>query len=421
MPERVVILNDFGSINGGAAQVAIASACGLSRAGMQVDFFCGVGPVAPELREAGVNVECLDQPDILSDSARLRAATRGIWNLQAGAALRRVLKTCDRRSTVIHIHGWTKALSSSVFPVAREHGFASVLTLHDYFAACPNGCFFDHQRNEICTRRGMSASCTVTHCDSRSFAQKLWRVARQGVTNVGARVPSGVSNVIYVSEFSRRILEPYFGHETRWHFVRNPVLVARGPRVPAGSNRHFLFLGRLSAEKGAELFAAAADSAGVSARIAGDGDLRALIERRWPAVTSLGWLSAEAAQRELGEARALVFPSRWYEVQGLVVNEALARGVPVLAARATAAADAVKHAESGLLFDAGDVGSLVAALQAMSDDQQVEAMSRRAYDDYWSSPQSLESHCSELRSVYRGLVGDVRNSRREPIEASVNR
>jgi glycosyltransferase involved in cell wall biosynthesis len=419
--ERVVILNDFGSINGGAAQVAIASACGLARAGMQVDFFCGVGPVAPQLREAGVNVECLDQPDILTDPARLRAATRGIWNLQAAAALERMLKKCDRRATVVHIHGWTKSLSSSVFRVARARGLPAVLTLHDYFAACPNGGFFDYQRDEICTREGMSASCAFAHCDSRSFAQKVWRVARQGVSNVAARVPSDVQHVIYVSELSRRILKPYFGDDTQWHFVPNPVLVARAPRVRAGANRHFLFLGRLSAEKGAELFAAAATKAGVSARIAGDGERRGLIEQRWPAVTSLGWLSAEDAQRELGAARALVFPSRWYEVQGLVVHEALARGVPVLVARASAAADAIKDGETGLLFDAADVDSLAAAMDRMRDDEQVDAMSRRAYADYWSNPQALEAHCYELRRVYGALVGDTSDSRHDPAGASVNR
>jgi glycosyltransferase involved in cell wall biosynthesis len=391
--ERVVILNDFGSINGGAAQVAIASACGLARAGMQVDFFCGVGPVAPSLREAGVNVECLEQPDILTDPARLRAATRGIWNLQAAAALERMLKTCDRRATAVHIHGWTKSLSSSVFRAARTRELPTVLTLHDYFAACPNGGFFDYQRDEICTRQGMSASCAFAHCDARSFAQKVWRVARQGVSNIAARVPSDVQHVIYVSELSRRILKPYFGEDTHWHFVPNPVLVARGPRVRAASNRNFLFLGRLSAEKGAELFAAAATKAGVPARIAGDGERRGSIEQHWPSVTSLGWLSAEDAQRELGAARALVFPSRWYEVQGLVVHEALARGVPVLVARASAAASAIKDGETGLLFDAADVDSLASAMDGMRDDEQVATSC--------GASTTLSSETREIRATIR--------------------
>ena len=396
-PERVVVINDFGSVNGGAAQVAIASAAGLARAGLRVDYFCGVGPRDARLEAAGVAVHCLDQLDILHDPKRLRAATRGVWNTRAERELTALLASCDPRSTVAHLHGWTKSLSSSVFHAVNRLRFPLVVTMHDYFAVCPNGGFFDYQSSQICTRRPLGLGCVARNCDARSYPQKLWRVARQAVSETITQLPH---DVIYLSQFSRAILAPYFAPDTCWHEVRNPVLVSRADRVQAEHNAAFLFLGRVAPEKGVLLFAAAARCAGVQARVAGDGPLRAELERAWPEVASLGWLSADAARAELRSARALVFPSLWYEVQPLVLKEALANGIPVIAAEGTAARDAIDPGINGLLFRHGSIESLAHALQRLGDDHVVAAMSARAYHDYWDAPQTLDAHCAELKNVY---------------------
>jgi hypothetical protein len=47
---RVIILNDFGAVNGGAAQVAITEALGLADQGHEIVFFYGTGPVDARLQ-----------------------------------------------------------------------------------------------------------------------------------------------------------------------------------------------------------------------------------------------------------------------------------------------------------------------------------------------------------------------------------
>ena len=66
------------------------------------------------------------------------------------------------------VAGWTKALSSSVFDVAFKMNFKVVLTLHDYFTACPNGGYFDYKENKICKRKPLSWKCIKCNCDSNS-------------------------------------------------------------------------------------------------------------------------------------------------------------------------------------------------------------------------------------------------------------
>ena len=405
-PKRVVVVYDYGSINGGAAQVAIASALGLHRAGIEVDYFCAVGPAAPSLVDSGVRFHCLGNADLVGDPQRLAAAARGLWNRAAAEALRKLLQTCDPRSTVVHVHGWTKGLSASIFPVIEQLRMPVVTTLHEFFTACPNGGFFDYQRNEICTRRAMSVDCITTHCDVRSYPQKLWRVARQGVAQVAGHLPSGLRDVIFISELTREVLTPYFSAATRWHALRNPLQVESAPRAHAEANGKFLFVGRLSPEKGAGLFAAAAAAAGVEARIVGDGPVRADIAQRWPAAELTGWLKPHEVLGEIRASRALVFPSFWYEGQPLVVQEALANGVPVIVADKTAAREVVRDGDNGMWFRHGDEGSLVAALRRMADDATVATMSRNAHAAYWTDPPTPQAHIEGLLEVYARLLAN---------------
>ena len=62
-------------------------------------------------------------------------------------------------------------------------------------------------------------------------------------------VPGWMRDVIYISDFSRNILQPYFPGDTNWHFVRNPVRAIHQERADAASSTTFLFVGRLSPEK----------------------------------------------------------------------------------------------------------------------------------------------------------------------------
>lgn len=400
---NLVVVNDYGHVNGGASQVAINAARGMSALGMPVRFLAAVGPVDPVLAAAGVEVTCLGQPDILGNPSRLSAASSGIWNREAARRLEEMLAPMDRATTAVHVHSWSKALSPSVFEVIRRLGFRGVLTLHDFFSVCPNGGFFDYRRHAICHRTAMGLDCITTNCDSRSYAQKVWRVARQVVASRGAGLPSGIGHVIYLSETSRSVLAPYHDHTVQWHFVRNPVDVDREPGARPAAAHEFIYVGRLAPEKGAELFAEAAAAAGVSARIVGDGDLREDILKHFPSVNFSGWLPKAGVVGAIRSSRCLVFPSRWYETFGLTVYEALAQGVPVIVAEGCAAADAVSHGNNGLLFPRNDGAALAEALRRYSDDAVVEAAGRTAYEGYWADPPSLENHCRELAAVYGKL------------------
>ena len=68
---KVIVVNDFAFVNGGASQVAVTTAKLLAKKGHRVIFFSAVGPIGQELKEVqNLSVVCLNQKDILRDPNR---------------------------------------------------------------------------------------------------------------------------------------------------------------------------------------------------------------------------------------------------------------------------------------------------------------------------------------------------------------
>lgn len=361
---RVVVAGDYAALTGGQAKVAIDSAVLLAGAGIEVQFFAATGPVAPELHRDGITVHCLNQPTILDDPDRLRAMRRGLWNREALARLRALCDRFDPRDTVLHAHGYAKALSPAVGRVLAHGRLRSVFTMHEYFLACPNGGFYDYRRGEICRRKPLGLSCLTTNCDVRHASHKAWRVLRGWVAAGPGALPRGLSDVICISRTQRAVMAPFLPPSARLHQVDNPVAVA-GPPVAAAANRMLVFVGRLSPEKGGLQLAIAARELGLPVLFVGDGPQAGAIRAANPEARITGWVSPAQVQAHLAQARALVFPSLWYEGQPLAPIEALLRGVPVVCGRWSAAAEEVTDGANGLVYDSPTPQALAQALRRL--------------------------------------------------------
>lgn len=400
----VIVVNDFAAVAGGSDKVAIAEAAGLARRGHRVTLVAGNGEPDPELLEAGVSVRLTGQQSTLSDPNRPRAAAQGIWN-PAAASLVRQLAAEQGAATVVHVHGFTKVLSPSAVRAAVRSGLPTVATLHDYFAACPNGGFFNYRTNQICQLRPLSARCVATNCDVRAYSQKLWRVGRAAVQRRFGEVPAGIHDCIVPSHFAAEVLRPWLAPEACVHVLANPI--AGVPERPAdvAAAESFVFAGRLRQEKGPVDFALAARKAGVQAVFVGDGEEADAIRDADPSAELTGWLDPAGVHSAIRAARAVVCPSLWYEVQPLLPLEAAAHGVPVIVADAGAAREAVADGETGLWFRAGDAEDLAAKLEMLAGDPQLAArLGAAAYERFWAGRWDIATHVDRLETIYRAAV-----------------
>ena len=142
-PLTVVILVDHAAVTGGQAKVAFDSARGLKQAGHRPIVFAAAGPVSDELLKSGVEIVCLGQRDLIGNDSKVAAALQGVWNAKAERALGELLAQVPRGRTVVHVHGWAKALSPSIARPIRRSLLPAAYTIHEYFLFCPNGGFYN--------------------------------------------------------------------------------------------------------------------------------------------------------------------------------------------------------------------------------------------------------------------------------------
>lgn len=140
---------------------------------------------------------------------------------------------------------------------------------------------------------------------------------------------------------------------------------------------YFLFVGRLVPEKGvfdllsayAKLNASVREQFGLV--FVGDGESRAQLERQAPSISPGVIRFAGFAQREVlafyyALSEVLILPT-YTDTWGLVVNETMACGVPVILSRAAGcAADLVQEHVTGLLIRPGDVVALAGAMDIVA-------------------------------------------------------
>jgi glycosyltransferase involved in cell wall biosynthesis len=403
-PLTVVICFDHASITGGQAKVAFDSAVGLKRAGHRPIVFAAVGPVAPQLAAAGIETVCLDQDDLIGNPSKFAAAVQGIWNAPAAKALDALLQRLPKKNTIVHVHGWAKALSPSIAgPIARS-GLPAVYSIHEYFQFCPNGGFYNYQQHHICHLEPLSAACWATNCDSRNYLRKLWRNVRLLTAKRIAHLPDIFSDYIAISGFQEDIVAPLVPKHVTLHRVSNPVAVPDlGPK-PDPLSGDVIFVGRLSPEKGTLLFAEAARRIGMIPTFIGDGPTKAELAEKYPEARLLGWRDPAGVEQAMRAARALVFPSIWYEGQPLTVLEAKGLGVPIIVSDACAGREEIEDGVTGLWFKSQHVDDLARALAATRDDLKIAAMSKAAYAAYWRDPPTLDAHVARITRIYRGMI-----------------
>ena len=290
-----------------------------------------------------------------------------IYNFKAKKELKKLLKKLKNDETIIHVHGWTKALSSSVFDIAFKMKFKVILTMHDYFTACPNGGFFNYKANEICHLKPMSWKCIKCNCDSRSFSFKLFRIVRQFVQNNLVKLNNKLENVISISDFSERILKESLNKNTNIYRINNPIEFEKGiKKVDYRNNNYYLYVGRIEKEKGVDIFCEAIDKSKQKGIVVGDGSELERLKEKYPNISFVGWKNSSEVKEYMIGAKALIIPSRWYEGAPLTPLEAMQYGIPVITSDCNATVDYINK-KNGVIFNI-EKDELPAILSNFSND-----------------------------------------------------
>jgi len=190
---------------------------------------------------------------------------------------------------------------------------------------------------------------------------------------------------------------------------------------PAQESYRFLFVGRLVPEKGPDIaiqaLAKLVQDMHINASLdligSGPGEyverLRGLAASLMVAerVHFLGMMDRQAVLERYSQYTALWFTSRWQEPFGLTILEAMARGLPVVAAERGAALTLIADGETGLLVPPDDAERLAAAAARLAQDPTLGHKMRLAALKRCREQYTLERMADRVEQYLQGVLRET--------------
>ena len=339
------------------------------------------------LEERGHNVALLEahNTEISGVLGQLKAGVSAIYSRHGK---RRVAAELARfHPDVMHVHNFFPLFSPSIYSAAHEAGVAVVQTLHNYRLVCPNAMFLrDGHVCEDCFGVAFPLPGVIHACYRGSRLATAPVAVMVAVHRAMGTWQQGVDAYITRTEFTRQKMIAS-GLPADRMFVQ-PSFVHPAPPVGSGEGGYALFVGRLSEEKGISTLLAAWKqlAAEIPLKIVGDGPLADTVKSALKETSSVEWLGRvprEQVATLMQRASLLIFPSIWYETFGLVMVEAFAVGLPVVASNLGTMSTLVRHRQTGLHFRPGDADDLVAQVRwARSHPAEIQEMRRAARQEF---------------------------------------
>jgi glycosyltransferase involved in cell wall biosynthesis len=222
-----------------------------------------------------------------------------------------------------------------------------------------------------------------------------------------------VSAYIALTEFARRKFIQ--GGLPAQNVTVKPNFVNPDPGLGQGHGGFMLFVGRLSQEKGIETLLAAWEQLDkkdgkVPLKIAGDGPLAPKVAQAAKRSETVEWVGRQPKGKVLSlmkDAQALIFPSVWYEGFPMVIAEAYAVGLPVIASDLGSMSSLIEHGRTGLHFRPGDPEDLIAQVEKVSAQPAKLGQMRKGARAEFEAKYTAKRNYTLLMEAYRKVAARV--------------
>jgi glycosyltransferase involved in cell wall biosynthesis len=322
-----------------------------------------------------------DNSAIKTFADKIKTAVQSIYNVASARLVKKKIE--EFNPEIIHVHNMWPLASPSILYVAKQFGIPVVVTLHNYRMICPSATLF---HNNKIYESSIDSVFPLGAIFRGVYRNSIFETAAVALTNAVHNLlgtwEDKVDVFVVLSQFAKAkfLKSTLLVNEDRF-FVKPNASRDRGCGFREREN-FFLFVGRLTEEKGIRVLLDAAELADVRFVIVGDGPLRSLVQEKArlnPNIEYLGVQKNSFVIDLMKRCKALIFPSLWYEGSPVTLIEALSAGTIIIASRLGAMAEIIHDKTNGLLFDLGNKNDLVRVIkQVMERRVDIKMLSRKA-------------------------------------------
>jgi glycosyltransferase involved in cell wall biosynthesis len=419
---------------GGTESTVRTLAHGLVRAGLEVVVVAGtlqheqgfrrsleLDPVEGAGPSSGVNpirVHKIHRADLFFDHWQKSASAR------ASLAFRDVLR--EERPDLVHVHHWIRLSRDLVHRAALEK-IPAVVTLHDLWTTCLVTFRVKPESGEFCEAKLGPSPCIT--CAARVPPRTPWNsFESQGIALLERSADLGRE-----LELARAVVTPTRAHadavarylglapeRLRLRVIplgRDLGLARRAPLAPPGQHGQLVLSawGHMYRLKGADLVLRAVrllpEPRRVRVHLAGGepepafaAELRTLAQGLDVAFHG-PYAASELERHPATAAHAFVSGTRAHESYGLVLDEAVALGLPMILPRSGAYAERLREGEGALFYAPGDERALAALLARLLAEPGVLAGARERLPAAGAFTPSVAEHVRAHRTLYEEVLG----------------
>ncbi|OXS61633.1 hypothetical protein B1A99_03175 [Cohnella sp. CIP 111063] len=328
-----------------------------------------------------------DSISTMTRMAKLGATFGTIWSWSSYRDMRAFIRS--NKPDIVHFHNTFPLISPSAYYAAKKEGIPVIQTLHNYRLLCPGGALF--RKSEVCER---CIDQSLIHavrlgCYRSSRLQSAVVAVMLAFNRWIGTWNRKVDRYIVLTEFAKqKFVKSGFPEERIW-VKPNFRSSHRNTSTPDNKAEFFLYVGRLSAEKGIKQLVQTwmlleEDKKLV---IVGDGpdeqELKQIAKGK-ANIAFLGKRDSSSVMRHMAEARFLITPSVCYEGFPMAIIEAYSVGTPVICNQIGSLQEIVKEGVTGFHYNVNDAQDLMRVIRRTEDEAVYRELTNNVKQTFFS-------------------------------------
>lgn len=347
-------------------------------------------------------VENIDYAHSAGIKGKVKAGCKIIYSFEAKKKFESLV--IKEKPDLIHLHIFQHQISPSILDVIKKYNIPTVYTAHDLKMVCLNyKMMHDGKICEDC-KDGHYYHCIKNKCVKNSYLKSCVNFT-EGVFHRWKKSYDVIDVIITPSKFYKEKFEQFGIDSSRIVHLAN-FLDRKKPLVNESNNKgkYYLYLGRLSEEKGIFTLIKAFENVNIPLYIAGTGPLSVALNRyaknkHLDNIKLLGFKKDQELIDLVGNSKAVILPSEWYENGPYSAIEALQLGRPIIGANIGGIPELINN--NGLLFKCGSAEDLANKVEIMENLSPLEylALEKASYK-LFETTYTAQCHYPKLMEIY---------------------
>ncbi len=397
---KILMVNKFLYPKGGAETYFLKLGSYLERAGHQVEYFGMYDEKNTVSNSANEYTSNMDFHN--AGIKKIAYPLHIIYSLEAKRKIRNVIQKF--KPDIVHLNNINFQLTPSIIEEIHEHKIPMLQTVHDYQMICPNHLLYDFQAKKPCELciNGSKWNCTKKNCIHGSKMKSVIG-SIEAITYLKRKTYQLVDYYICPSFFLEDKLNQTNLYRGKTGTIHNFIELDNVDSIAEKAD-YVLYFGRLSEEKGLELFLNCCRKLPhIKFKIAGTGPLEGIC-RGIPNAEFVGFKKGEELKELISRALFSVYPSIWYENCPLSILESESLGTPVVASSMGGIPELIEHNETGILIDSLNEDNLVKEINELFRNKEKMIEMTKNCIEKRTKMISLEIYSNRIIDIYKQYV-----------------